>query len=466
MPAEHAPRAVPQAVPPAVHGAPARATVVVVNWNGAHLLPACLDALLAQRTGAPYEVVVVDNASSDDSLAVLARYPSVRVVRNAANLGFAGGNNSALRGVTTPYAVLLNNDATPEPDWLERLLAPFEDSGAERLAAVTSKVVFAPRFLALRLRTEGFSPGPHDPRDLGVRLAAVIVDGEDVTGRVLWERLTWGPEGEGAGRFFWSRPEGEMLVPLPEGGPGPWRVGVRWAAERTKTATLAWDGGSDTAQVGPDPAEHVVEVTAPTVDVVNNAGSLVFSAGYGADRGFQEVDRGQYDEAADVFAACGAAVAFRTEAGREVGWFDDDFFLYYEDTDLSWRLHLAGWRIRYEPKAVVRHIHSATSVEWSPRFVYHTDRNRLLMLAKDATAVRAVREIGRYPLTTGSMALRAVRQALRDRARPPVRPTLMRLKVLSAFLLLLPDMLAKRAELTAGAVVPRSEVERALVAGR
>jgi hypothetical protein len=443
----------------------ARATVVVVNWNGAHLLPACLDALLAQRTSARFEVVVVDNASSDASLDVLARYPSVRVVRNPANLGFAGGNNSALHDLATPFAVLLNNDATPEPDWLENLLRPFDEPGAERLAAVTSKVVFAPRFLPLTLSTEGFSPGPHDPRDLGVRLGAVTVDGEDVTDRVLWERLTWGPEGSGPGRFFWSRPAGEMLVPLPD-RPGPWQVGVRWAAERQKKAVLTWEGGSSEAEVGAAWSEHTATVDAPSSDVVNNVGSLVFHAGYGADRGYQEVDRGQYDTPEDVFAVCGCAVAFRTEAGRGVGWFDDDFFLYYEDTDLSWRLQLAGWRVRYEPSAVVRHIHSATSVEWSPRFVFHTDRNRLLMLAKDATAVRAVREIGRYPLTTASMAVRAVRQALRARTRPPVRPTLMRLGVLGSFLSLLPAMLDKRSAIGRDAAVPRVQVEEQLVAGR
>jgi hypothetical protein len=92
----------------------------------------------------------------------------VRVLRNDRNLGFAGGNDTALREVTTPYAVLLNNDATPEPDWLERLLAPFDAPGAERLAAVTSKVVFAPRFLPVPLDAPGFVPGGADLRELGV----------------------------------------------------------------------------------------------------------------------------------------------------------------------------------------------------------------------------------------------------------------------------------------------------------
>ncbi|MDQ3096464.1 MAG: glycosyltransferase, partial [Actinomycetota bacterium] len=398
-----------------------RATVVVVNWNGERWLRPCLDAL-ARQTVTDAAVWVVDNASTDGSVGLLERdYPHVRVLRNAQNLGFAGGNDTALRQVTTPYAVLLNNDAIPAPDWLERVLAPFDEPGQERLAAVTSKVVFAPRFLPMSLSTSGFRL-PGDPRDLGVRLSSVVVDGEDVTTRVLWERLTWAPEGEGAERSSWSRPEGELLVPVTS-TPGPWEVVVRWSAERAKPATLGWDGGSTTVEVGTTWSRARVEVPAGTgtVDVVNNAGSVVLTSGYGADRGYQEVDAGQYDAAEEVFALCGCAVALRTTAGHEADWFDDDFFLYYEDTDLSWRLRAAGWTIRYEPTAVVRHVHSASSVEWSPTFVFHTDRNRLLMLVKDATAGLALREVGRYPLTTGSIALRTLRTAARARVRPGVR---------------------------------------------
>ena len=442
------------------------ATVVVVNWNGERWLRPCLDALARQSSPFPFLVWVVDNASTDGSVALLEReYPDVRVLRNDENLGFAGGNNTALREVTTPYAVLLNNDATPEPDWLEQLLAPFSEPGAERLAAVTSKVVFEPRFLPIRLSTREFRPGGADPRDLGVRIARVAVDDADVTTSVLWERLTWGPEGDGDDRFWWTRPSGELLVPLPS-DTGPWEITLRWAAEATKDVELSWDGGTVTCPVSRDLAEatFVVPVGTRSVDVVNNAGSIVLSAGYGADRGFQEVDAGQYDEPADVFALCGCAVALRTSVGRDLGWFDDDFFLYYEDTDLSWRLRAAGWRIRYEPKAVVRHVHSATSVEWSPTFVFHTDRNRLLMLVKNATAHRALREVLRYPLTTGSIAVRTLRTSLRAHSRPSVRPTLMRLRVLLSFLRLLPTMLSKRRAFAP--LVPRRQLESELVIRR
>jgi GT2 family glycosyltransferase len=455
-------------------------TVVIVNWNGAHLLPACLDALAAQDLPAGQMAVwVVDNASRDDSRELLARdYPWVRVLANGRNDGFAGGNNVALRQVDTAYVALLNNDARAEPDWLRRLLEPFAGPGGERLGVVTSKLVFLPRFLGLHLTMQGFVPGGLDPRELGARVHRVTVDGQDVTEHVLWDRLAYGPEGQGEGRFRWIRPRGTMLVPVgldgrPPSG-GPVQVGLRLAAETAKTVDVTWGEaaapaggarGGTTVKAGTDPAD--VEVVVPAgvalVDVLNNAGGIVFADGYGADRAYQELDLGQYEEPEEVFNFCGAAVCLRTGALREAGFFDDDFFLYYEDTDLSWRLRALGWSIRYQPSSVVRHVHSASSKEWSPLFVFHVDRNRLLMLTKNARARLALREVLRYPLTTASLALRAVAQARHTRRRPPVRPTLLRLRVGASYLRLLPAMLARRRALARRARVDRRQLERWLV---
>lgn len=443
-------------------------TVVVLNWNGAHLLGDCLRGLAAQDLPEGQVATwVVDNASSDGSLELLAdQFPWVRAIANDRNDGFAGGNNLALREVATPFVALINNDARPEPDWLRGLLAPFSEPGAERLGAVSAKIVFLPRFLAVELATPGFVPGTLDTRELGVRVYQVTVDGEDVTERVLWDRVAYGPEGEGPGRFRWTRPAGMLLVPVDRPpGDAPVRLGLRVAAETTKAVELTWSGGSGGGKAEPEPVDLEVEVPAglPLVDVLNNAGSMVFRDGYGADRAYQELDRGQYQTPEEVFAFCGGSVCFRTEALRQAGVFDDDFFLYYEDTDLSWRLRSLGWRIRYQPAAVARHIHSASSVEWSPLFVFHTDRNRLLMLTKNARAGLAAREVLRYPLTTASLALREVARARHTRRRPPVRPTLLRLRVLGSYVRLLPAMLARRRRIAARASVDRKRLERWLV---
>jgi GT2 family glycosyltransferase len=447
------------------------ATVVIVNWNGAHLLPDCLEGLRRQTGEIAFQTWVVDNDSHDDSVSLLReRYPEVRVLESGANRGFAGGNNVALREVTTPFAVLLNNDAVPEPDWLATLLAPMLAPGSESIGATTGRVLFSPHFVRLDLDCKGFVPGAHDTRELGVRVYSVASgpSGEElaaVTSSVLWEQLTYGAEGPPDGRYFWTRPAGTLLVPIPPSGPVEITIG--WAAEASKPVDLSWtdaDGSRDSAALSADAEPGLVTFQLPAgvprVDVINNVGGIVVGEGYGADRGYQQVDQGQYGKPEQVFTACGNGLAMRTELGHELGWFDEDFFLYYEDTDLSWRLRSLGYDIWYEPAAVLRHLHSATSQEWSPLFVFHVDRNRLLMLTKNATAKLAFQAVARYPVTTGSMGLRTLRQAVKARHRPAVRPTLLRLRVISSYLRLAPRMLARRRRIAADSIIGRRALQK------
>ncbi|MDQ2751056.1 MAG: glycosyltransferase family 2 protein, partial [Actinomycetota bacterium] len=292
----------------------------------------------------------------------------------------------------------------------------------------------------------------------------------DVTEQVRWERAAYGPEGVGDGRFRWTRPAGEVLVPVPVDHCGAGvltdavRLTVSGAAEKTKQVRV----GTAQAAVGVDRSDIEVQLDAgvPAFDVINNVGGIVLRDGYGADRGFEEIDQGQYDEPVEVFNACGNGMAVRTELGAELGWFDDDFFMYYEDTDLSWRIRSRGWSIRYQPTAVLRHIHSASSKAWSPRWVFHVDRNRLLMLTKNASLPLLLNATVRYPLSAISMGLRAGAEAVRIRRRPALGPHLVRAKAFTSYLRMLPRMLARRARIGRAATVPRAELEEWLVTRR
>ena len=123
-------------------GRPRKVSILVVNFNGAKWLPGCLDSLRTIKFPS-YEVIVVDNASSDDSLTVLLRYPEVKVVCSDKNLGFAGGNNLGLPHCSGKYVLLLNNDTVVNPDFLQPL-SDYLDRFPQ-VAVVQGKMIL-PRF--------------------------------------------------------------------------------------------------------------------------------------------------------------------------------------------------------------------------------------------------------------------------------------------------------------------------------
>ena len=99
-------------------------TIIVLNWNGRSYLEACLTAL-SNLDYPQFAVLLVDNASSDDSLAfVRQHFPQVSIMRSYRNLGYAGGNNRALRQIQSEFAVLVNPDIVVNPNWLQELISP------------------------------------------------------------------------------------------------------------------------------------------------------------------------------------------------------------------------------------------------------------------------------------------------------------------------------------------------------
>ncbi len=111
-------------------------SVIIVNYNGAHLLKECLESLRGQ-TYKDFEIVLVDNASTDGSVSLVKdTYPEVTVIENRENLGYGGGNNAGIRQSHGKYVVLLNNDTKADPRWLEKLVVPVgKDNGVGMCAS-------------------------------------------------------------------------------------------------------------------------------------------------------------------------------------------------------------------------------------------------------------------------------------------------------------------------------------------
>jgi N-acetylglucosaminyl-diphospho-decaprenol L-rhamnosyltransferase len=128
-------------------------SVIVLNYNGRRWMDACLDALAAQRGAPPFEVVVVDNASTDGSAESLLAYQrqhagmsgqsafaELHLVQTGANLGFAAGNNAGAKEARGKLLAFLNNDTVAEPDWLARLHGALV--ARPQFAIATSRLVF------------------------------------------------------------------------------------------------------------------------------------------------------------------------------------------------------------------------------------------------------------------------------------------------------------------------------------
>jgi GT2 family glycosyltransferase len=112
--------------------------VLILNWNGRAYLPACLNALTAQ-TYPPVTVTVIDNGSTDGSAEWLRQqWPSVRLLDLGANVGFAAGNNAAIREITADIVALLNPDVIVSLDWLAQIVAAF--AADARVGVVGSKL--------------------------------------------------------------------------------------------------------------------------------------------------------------------------------------------------------------------------------------------------------------------------------------------------------------------------------------
>jgi hypothetical protein len=96
-------------------------SIIIVNYNGRHFLDACLSSLISQ-TFQDFEIILVDNASIDGSFEYIqSRYPSVTVIENKENRGFAGGANDGIQVARGEYILTLNNDTIADPEFLEHL---------------------------------------------------------------------------------------------------------------------------------------------------------------------------------------------------------------------------------------------------------------------------------------------------------------------------------------------------------
>ena len=116
-----------------------KVTIIIPNYNGCHFMEPCL-ASLKKQTYKDYQILVVDNASTDGSVEyVKEHYPEIEVIALKKNYGFCKAVNVGIRRSTTPYVILLNNDTTADPYYIEEMVRTIEKS--PRIFSVSSKMI-------------------------------------------------------------------------------------------------------------------------------------------------------------------------------------------------------------------------------------------------------------------------------------------------------------------------------------
>jgi GT2 family glycosyltransferase len=237
--------------------------VVIPNLNGGVELLAAV-ASLESQTLAPY-IIVVDNASTDNSIALLeAAHSDVEIIHHVRNLGYAGGVNPGFKRAIelgAEYVAPFNDDATAHRRWLAQLVNYLDAN--PKVAAAAPKVLTS---------------------------------------------------------------DGERL---------------------------------------------------------DSTGEHYTSWGLAYPRGRRSYNIRKYDDQTEIFAASGAASLYRVKALKQVGLLDEDFFAYYEDVDLSFRLQLVGWKIAFVPGSLVYHAIGMTSARTKGFTTTQTMKNLPLLWYKN-----------------------------------------------------------------------------------
>ena len=186
--------------------------------------------------------------------------------------------------------------------------------------------------------------------------------------------------------------------------------------------------------------------------IIDSTGHVVYRNRRAVDRGELEPDLGQYDSMRALFGVCGAAPLYRRRmlddviVGRE--WFDEEFFAYFEDFDLSWRAQLRGWRFGFVPEAFGTHHRGATGGKASTFILACNHRNRLLVMLRNDHPVSFLKALPGIAYTE----LRATLHMLY------VRPSALVLAWLQ-FFRLLPGQLRKRRHIQSRRTVGYRELD-------
>ena len=258
-------------------------SVIIVTWNSQEYIKQCLDSIISEQIrNHIIEIIIVDNNSSDDTLAILRKISDISIIENRINIGFCAANNIGILRSSGEYVLLINPDVVLSYGFISNAIDILKNN--PQVALLTGKILLM--------------------------------------------------------------------------------------------------NGERTPKTKDDQA------------IIDTVGIKMYRNRQAVDIGQGEIDQGQYDKAQDVFGVSAAVCLCRRQALMDAmidgQVFDNTFFAYKEDVDLSWRLGLFGWKCWYTPQVVAFHARGwKTGLKHRseiPRIVrYYSFKNRRIMILKNDT---------------------------------------------------------------------------------
>ena len=402
-------------------------SIITVNYNGRQFLSNLFNSLLnLNYPKEKIQIIMVDNGSTDDSIDFVGKnFPQVEIISLPENLGYAGGNNEGFKKAEGRYIALVNNDCVVERDWLREMVNIFKQSSqGSCIGAVSSKVVFLYPYLPLEFMVESTTSGElkkgRGSRRLGVNISHVKIYQDKIvnskssntgnsknygksnnqnsskeyySGGVLYGDVKYldgfyPPSSDRGGNInYWTQDNAILAVPIFDMGKDMY-LEFEVSSYISPNSLKIVVGEEIIYDSKVNKSKKKVEVRIPRTffihkkDIINSCGVKINKYFYSRDRGFLRFDEGQYGRVEEIFAPSGSSLLMKREMLEDIGYFDKNFFTYYEDIDLFWRARLRGWKVFFTPNSIVRHVHCGTSKEWSYSFTYHVLRNRLLTIYK------------------------------------------------------------------------------------
>ncbi|MCL5986642.1 MAG: glycosyltransferase family 2 protein [Actinobacteria bacterium] len=181
--------------------------------------------------------------------------------------------------------------------------------------------------------------------------------------------------------------------------------------------------------------------------LINSCGATITRRAYACDRFFRIPEESVELAEEEVFSAPATAILMRKDVISEVGFFDDDYFAYYEDVDLMWRARLMGYKIFFNPRAIVVHAHAPVLGEWSYDFAKNVALNRLRTIFKNGWTLLVLTSMLEYMAAFLLDFVKLIFMGVVDRRSAQLKMIKMRCGVIREFCRSMRPLLVKRREI-------------------